>query len=91
MLDCGDLKRILDSILALICVITVIKYFQIIASENTDVRSFYQFATMPTNYVWLAFFWIMGKCEYPFVLVTTPDVVTFPLPFKRNTNFVEFQ
>ena len=23
-----------------------------------------QFAAMPTNFVWLSFFWIMGKCEH---------------------------
>ncbi|TFK40616.1 histone acetylation protein-domain-containing protein [Crucibulum laeve] len=37
---------LITSVIAFICVVT----------------AFLQFATMPTNYIWLAFFWIMGKC-----------------------------
>lgn len=33
--------------------------------RETKLNSF-QFATMPTNYIWLAFFWILGKCACPY-------------------------
>jgi len=53
------------SVVALICVFTVRRSLLDLpfwlTSESLKFHPL-QFAAMPTNYVWIAFFWIIGKC-----------------------------
>ncbi|TBU47391.1 histone acetylation protein-domain-containing protein [Dichomitus squalens] len=46
---------LVTSIIGTICVVTSLRVVAVVDPSH-------QFAAMPTNFVWLSFFWVMGKC-----------------------------
>jgi hypothetical protein len=52
----------LTGIIACLVVITVSRY----KWHRSIPETVAQFATMPNNFVYVAFFWLMGKCERSF-------------------------
>ncbi|KAJ3789166.1 hypothetical protein GGU10DRAFT_431877 [Lentinula aff. detonsa] len=54
---------LITSLIGVVIVVTVRKFPSFEGIQKfTDRDKTIQFATMPNNYIWLAFFWIDGKC-----------------------------